>query len=797
MGKKAKKKARNAQKEKRPAHRSQEPAAADADAPSRGGGCSCGGVDRSAGYDKLAARLRGAAKCGECRPDSRSKAEGGTGDPRPKALWVCLQCGHLGCAAAANAAPKGHALLHSRRARHPVVFRLDNPVSCWCFSCDSAAPVGSDHVLARLQELLEGSNGGGVGDEKAEAGRSSDGKGYTVRGLPNVGNTCFFNSVLQNLFAIGDLRDYFANLDRPMGPITMSLKKLFDITSMVVDEDLNPKHLLSSIRSKAPQFEGYQQQDSHELLRCLLDGLNSEEVDERTGSDSVEDEACKVAPPTFVESVFGGQLSSTVCCSACGSSSKVYEQFLDLSLPIPAKGRPAKRFQASPPKKAKLRKKEGFRGGGRSREKRKSDVVTPVVSKSTAEDVGDPSSTGASCLDSDSVAEPAGELQDADDAWMDYLGTPEPSEDHGGSDPENAASSVDQGVDEKKQPSDGTDAIESPKISCSGNELPGGEAELKTGEAENPLHVRESEVFGPANKEGVLSTEANDDLRGSTYKHKENEESFEGIGDLFDEPEVISGVKASHETNGNTQCAPLCGNNSESNEDEVDREISLDSCLALFSQPELLSNGQGWYCENCPKILKQQRIEELDGKDCTDSLQMNVNSRPDKYSAITVSDEVCDSDVIGRRAESEMRVTRSQSRKAKQSGFAAISDLDQVEDHLHSKPTQLRPPQNEADDYDDSQTLRVSNKVVKASRANPQLAGQVCRMKDIEDKGVESCDVKVKRDATKQMLISKAPPVLTVHLKRFFQNAHGHLRKINGHVTFSEILDLGPSLDKR
>lgn len=214
MGKKAKKKARNAQNEKRPTHRSHEPAAADDPWP--GGGCSCGGVDRSAGYDKLAAGLGGASKCGECRADSRSKGKGGKGDPMPKPLWVCLQCGHLGCAPAAAAAPKGHALIHFRRTRHQLVFRSDNPISCWCFSCDSSAQVESDLVLVKLQELTKGSSGGGVGDEKVEESGtvgSGDGKGYTAKDLPNIGNTCFFNSLLQNLFAVGDLHNYFVNLD--------------------------------------------------------------------------------------------------------------------------------------------------------------------------------------------------------------------------------------------------------------------------------------------------------------------------------------------------------------------------------------------------------------------------------------------------------------------------------------------------------------------------------------------------------------------------------------------------------
>lgn len=45
--------------------------------------------------------------------------------------------------------------------------------------------------------------------------------------------------------------------------------------------------------------------------------------------------------------------------------------------------------------------------------------------------------------------------------------------------------------------------------------------------------------------------------------------------------------------------------------------------------------------------------------------------------------------------------------------------------------------------------------------------------------------------ASKQMLISLAPPVLTLHLKRF-QQARFTLRKLTKHVDFPVELNLGP-----
>ena len=64
-----------------------------------------------------------------------------------------------------------------------------------------------------------------------------------------------------------------------------------------------------------------------------------------------------------------------------------------------------------------------------------------------------------------------------------------------------------------------------------------------------------------------------------------------------------------------------------------------------------------------------------------------------------------------------------------------------------------------------------------------------------EEAGSKS--VKVKRDATKRVLIYKAPPVLTIHLKRFSQDARGRLSKLNGHVNFRETMDIRPYIDPR
>jgi ubiquitin carboxyl-terminal hydrolase 16/45 len=200
-----------------------------------------------------------------------------------------------------------------------------------------------------------------------------------VKGLMNLGNTCFFNSVMQNLVGVSMLRDHFSTeASGQEGVLKVALRRFFqemDPCPAEKTEDggsscgskstvktrsfgysmgngaVSPRGLFSAICTKAPRFKGFQQQDSHELLRCLLDGLHMEEesirkaqrsaVEKGAGSaadsDAKEEGTPKKLPDTLVEHLFGGQFSSTLSCCECGHSSVSYEPFLDLSLPIPSK----------------------------------------------------------------------------------------------------------------------------------------------------------------------------------------------------------------------------------------------------------------------------------------------------------------------------------------------------------------------------------------------------------------------------------------------------------------------------
>lgn len=78
------------------------------------------------------------------------------------------------------------------------------------------------------------------------------------------------------------------------------------------------------------------QQDAHELLRRLLDGIREEEITvlKSQGTPGVDEkmdsEAVALTKATVIDDVFGGELVSIIVCDGCGEVCV----FLFLSLSI-------------------------------------------------------------------------------------------------------------------------------------------------------------------------------------------------------------------------------------------------------------------------------------------------------------------------------------------------------------------------------------------------------------------------------------------------------------------------------
>jgi len=349
----------------------------------------------------------------------------------PQSCWLCMRCGSQGCGNNMKKHSYGHYKV-PRSDLHCLIVNTHN-WTIWCYECQTEISVDTHKKLYEVVELVRRTRDQPVSSSKtmsgvaggpslvysspsaAAGGKTSAGKVGSkgsqsllprVKGLNNLGNTCFFNSVLQCLaqtkpltqlideqtssgvsFSIsgscvqsqeesecsdttgGSLRllDVYSDISvklAPAGPLFTSLAGFFREMVGAANSKANvlsPGQVFSQVVRLCNKFRGMQQQDSHELLRYLMDGLRTEEskrqksailkyfgLTEKSDPKNVPAHLRKKlhgygreSGHTLLDKIFSGQLVSSIVCEECHHSTQNYEQFLDLSLPV-LEERPAK-----------------------------------------------------------------------------------------------------------------------------------------------------------------------------------------------------------------------------------------------------------------------------------------------------------------------------------------------------------------------------------------------------------------------------------------------------------------------
>ncbi|XP_078303287.1 ubiquitin carboxyl-terminal hydrolase 45 isoform X3 [Panthera onca] len=304
-------------------------------------------------------------------------------------IWLCLKCGFQGCG---RNSESHHSVKHYKNQRtesHCITISLSTWI-IWCYECDEKLSTHCNKkVLAQTVDFLQKhvsktqtsafSRILKLCEEKYEAGEKKKGrKGNSVtpvKGITNLGNTCFFNAVMQNLaqsYILSELMNeskengtklkIFPSSDSHLDPLMVELSSPGPLTSALFlflhsmketeKGPLSPKVLFNQLCQKAPRFKGFQQQDSQELLHYLLDAVRTEETkriqagilkafNNPTTKTADDDTKKKVkaygregVKMNFIDRIFIGELTSTVMCEECANISTVKDPFIDISLPI-------------------------------------------------------------------------------------------------------------------------------------------------------------------------------------------------------------------------------------------------------------------------------------------------------------------------------------------------------------------------------------------------------------------------------------------------------------------------------
>uniref|UniRef100_A0A8D1VTD1 Ubiquitin carboxyl-terminal hydrolase 16 n=1 Tax=Sus scrofa TaxID=9823 RepID=A0A8D1VTD1_PIG len=643
--------------------------------------------------------------CQDCKTDNKvkDKSEEETENP---SIWLCLKCGHQGCG---RDSQEQHALKHYMTPRsepHCLVLSLDN-WSVWCYLCDDEVQYCNSNRLGQVVDYVRKQAGitapksakdnGNIELENKKLEKESKNEQerekkenkakenpsmnsasqITVKGLSNLGNTCFFNAVMQEPLEI--------NLEPP-GPLTLAMSQFLNEMQETKKGIVTPRELFSQVCKKAVRFKGYQQQDSQELLRYLLDGMRAEEhqrvskgilkafgnstekLDEEL-KNKVKDYEKKKSVPSFVDRIFGGELTSTIMCDECRTVSLVHESFLDLSLPV-------------------LDDQSGKKS------------INDKNLKKTMEDE-----------DKDS------EEEKDNDSYI------------------KERNDIPSGTSKHLQKKAKKQAKKQAKYQRRQQKIQGKVLHLNDVCAVDHPEDNECEVEASTSEVDVKSS------------HTSQEE-------------VMHKECCEKDLNGHEKTVESVTDNQKSTEEGDMKIVNLDNDLeVLASSPtECTGNLNGAY-------LKAGSNGEVDISSGFKNLNLNAALEPDEINIEILNDDLTPGakvyEVINEDPETAFCTLANRE--------AFNTDECSIQHCLYQ--------------FTRNEKLRDANKLLCEVCTRRQYSGPKANIKG-ERKHVYT-------NAKKQMLISLAPPVLTLHLKRF-QQAGFNLRKVNKHIKFPEILDLAP-----
>lgn len=155
-----------------------------------------------------------------------------------------------------------------------------------------------------------------------------------LRGLYNMGQTCFMSVILQSLIHNPLIRTYYlaeghksSDCERE-ACTSCALDDIFtDFYATEKHEGYGAVHMLQGCWKGGGALAGYSQQDAHEFLGFILNSLHEANTEEEERKDTKNCEC-------VIHQTFAGMMRSTVTCTTCKNTTNTSEVFMDLSLDV-------------------------------------------------------------------------------------------------------------------------------------------------------------------------------------------------------------------------------------------------------------------------------------------------------------------------------------------------------------------------------------------------------------------------------------------------------------------------------
>ena len=144
-------------------------------------------------------------------------------------------------------------------------------------------------------------------------------------------------------------------------PLTSRFAELMrDMITSPASTSINPSYFFSKLAKKWKEYAKYDQQDAHEFLRLVMNGVHDEISAHHRTATTPKAQVQSTSSPTsssatsprstviggapldlmlhtkknFFEHIFEGSMSSVIICETCRHVSRREDAFMDISLPI-------------------------------------------------------------------------------------------------------------------------------------------------------------------------------------------------------------------------------------------------------------------------------------------------------------------------------------------------------------------------------------------------------------------------------------------------------------------------------